>query len=242
MLLLAFLGLATCASTFLGGLFALRLKDQLHLVLGFSAGAVVAVAFLDLLPEALDIGKNYTPFSILTVTAIGFLVYLAIDRMVLLHGHNHDDTEHAEESKRGYFGAATLSVHSFLDGLGIGLAFQASPFVGFIVAAGVLSHDFSDGINTVNIVLKNNGDRRLAFRWLISDALAPLAGIAATLFFSMPAPYLALLLALFAGFFFYIGASDLIPESHHSHPVRWTTFSTILGVVVMYLIIHLAGA
>jgi len=236
--ILALLGLATCAATLLGGFFALRLRDKLHLVLGFSAGAVVAVAFFDLLPESLDLGARYGPTTILTITAIGFLIYLALDRMVLLHGHNH---EHTGDEPRGYFGAATLSLHSFFDGLGIGLAFQASPAIGFIVAAGVLTHDFSDGINTVSIVLKNSADRALAFRWLIFDALAPIAGIITTLFFTMPADKLALLLALFSGFFLYIGASDLIPESHHAHPVRWTTLSTILGVAVLYTVVRLAG-
>ena len=239
MFILALLGLATCSCTLLGGFFALRLRDHLHLVLGFSAGAVVGVALLGLLPEAIKLsGQTIDATTILTITAFGFLCYLAIDRIVLLHGHAH---EHADDLSRGYFGAAALSVHSFLDGLGIGLAFQASPSVGFIVAAAVLAHDFSDGINTVSIVLKNGGDRRLAFRWLISDAIAPIVGIAATLLFTVPGEKLALLLALFAGFFLYIGASDLIPESHHAHPVRWTTISTILGVATLYLIIRLAA-
>jgi len=240
MLTLALLGLATCTATLLGGFFALRLRDHLHLVLGFSAGAVVGVAFFDLMPEATRLSAgNFDISTILSITALGFLIYLVIDRAILMHGHSHD---HKDDLQRGYFGASALSFHSFLDGLGIGLAFQASPAIGFIVTAAVITHDFSDGINTVGIVLKNNGDRSLAFRWLIADALAPIAGIVATLFFTMPADKLSLLLALFAGFFLYIGASDLIPESHHAHPVRWTTISTVLGVAVLYVIIHLAGA
>lgn len=62
-------------------------------------------------------------------------------------------------SRRGDVGATSLSFHSFLDGVGIGLAFQVSATVGVVVAATVLIHDFSDGINTVNIVLKNTGNR-----------------------------------------------------------------------------------
>src|SRR4051812_47493885 len=99
MQILALLGLATAAATLLGGLFALRLKDQLHLILGFSAGAVVAVAFFDLLPESIHIGTAYDPSVLLSVAALGFLMYLALDRMVLLHGHSHD---HAEDAQRGY--------------------------------------------------------------------------------------------------------------------------------------------
>jgi zinc transporter ZupT len=58
-MLLALIAAAAFCATFAGGLFALRLRDKLHLVLGFSAGAVIAVAFFDLLPEALELGKAY---------------------------------------------------------------------------------------------------------------------------------------------------------------------------------------
>lgn len=236
--MLFLLALATAGATLLGGMFALRLKDQLHLILGFSAGAVVAVAFFDLLPEALELaGNTYSAATILSITALGFVLYLALDRTMLMHGHNHD---HEDDLHRGQFGAAALSFHSFLDGVGIGLAFQVSPAVGAVLAAAVLTHDFSDGINTVGIILKGGGDRSKAFRWLIVDAIAPVAGIIATLFFTVPALVLGPILALFAGFFLYIGASDLIPESHHAHPVYWTTVSTALGMLTLYVIIHLA--
>ena len=52
-MMLALLALATFSATLLGGLFALRFKDKLHLILGFSAGAVIGLAFFDLLPEAI---------------------------------------------------------------------------------------------------------------------------------------------------------------------------------------------
>jgi ZIP family zinc transporter len=230
--------IATFFSTLLGGLFALHLKDRLHLILGFSAGAIVGVAFFDMLPEALELaGKIYSASTILTITVIGFASYLVLDRFVLLHDHSEDN----HHSKRGNAGAGSLSFHSFLDGVGIGLAFQVSSTVGLIVAAAVLTHDFSDGINTVNFILKNKGSRKEALRWLFVDALAPVLGVISTLFFSVPEDKLGLLLALFSGFFLYIGASDLIPESYHSHPVKWTTVMTVVGMCVLYAVIQLAG-
>ena len=105
----------------------------------------------------------------------------------------------------------------------------------------VLTHDFSDGINTVNLILKNGGSRQQAFKWLAIDALAPVLGVLSTLFFSVSASTLGLLLALFAGFFLYIGASDLIPESHHNHPKLITTLMTVLGVLTLYVVVQLAG-
>jgi zinc transporter ZupT len=229
--------IATFFSTMFGGLFALRFKDQLHLILGFSAGAVIGVAFFDIMPEALELGsRTYSLFTIVAIMALGFAVYLIIDRLILLHGHVEED-----HLKKGNFGAGTLSIHSFLDGIGIGLAFKISTALGIIVALAVLAHDFSDGINTVNFVLKNQGNKSRAFRWLLADAIAPVIGVVLTLFFTVPAEKLGLLLALFSGFFLYIGASDLVPESHHAHPVKWTTIATLLGMAIMFVIIKLAS-
>ncbi|KKP87575.1 MAG: Permease [Parcubacteria group bacterium GW2011_GWC1_35_8] len=229
-------------STFLGGIFALRFKDKLHLILGFSAGAVIGVAFFDLLPEAIELGKiNFDISFITSIVALGFVAYTILDRFVFFHSHNSEEHEEQNINKRGILGAGSLSLHSFLDGAAVGLAFQVSSAVGAIVAIAVLVHDFSDGINTVNMVLKNSGTQKQAFKWLLIDAIAPVLGITSTLFFSVPESALGIILALFAGFFLYIGASDLLPESHHSHPTAWTTFATILGVAVLYGAIRLAG-
>lgn len=234
--MLSTFAIAAFLSTLLGGLFALHLKDRLHLILGFSAGAVVGVAFFDLIPEAIELGGAAHDASFLmTLVAIGFVVYMIIDRFVLPHGHE----EHSHG--RGRLGAGSLSLHSFLDGVGLGLAFKVSPEVGLVVALAVLAHDFSDGINTVGFILKNGGERRQAFTWLLADAAAPVLGVVATLFFSVSDVTLSLLLSLFAGFFLYIGASDLLPESHHAHPVAWTTVATVAGFVFMYSVILIAG-
>ena len=246
---LLLIAVATFVATFLGGLFALRFKDKLHLILGFSAGAVIAVAFFDLLPEALDLGQNYYSLNTVTgVVAVGFLVYLILDRLVFLHAHSHDEGHEHELSgpeerqiSRGILGASSLSIHSFLDGVAIGLAFQVSLAVGVIVAVAVLVHDFSDGINTVNLILKNKGESKRALHWLIVDAVAPVLGVVSTLSFSLPESSLAIILALFSGFFLYIGATDLIPESHHVHPKFLTTLMTLVGAGVLYTAIHLAS-
>lgn len=232
-MLLTIIAAAAFASTLAGGLLALKLRDKLHLVLGFSAGAVIGVAFFDLLPEAVDIGMKYHgPSQILAWTAAGFLFYLVLDRILSFHG----DTAH-----RGGFTASVLCIHSVLDGVAIGLAFQTSKAIGIIVAIAVLTHDFSDGINTMNIVLKNRGGRAEAFRWLLLDAAAPVLGIASTFFFTLSGDGFGVALALFGGFFLYIGASDLIPESYHAHPKFLTTAMTLVGAAVLYLAIYLIG-
>lgn len=229
------IALGAFVATFLGGLFALKFNDKLHLVLGFSAGAVIGVAFFDLLPESIEIAKNFfEPSTVTLFVAIGFGIYVVLDRAF----HTHD-IEHSSVHK-GKIGAGSFSVHSFLDGLAIGFAFHVSPAVGLVVALAVLAHDFSDGINTVSMILRHGGSKMQAFKWLLVDASAPVLGIIVSQFVSLPEKMLGIALALFCGFFLYIGASDLLPESHHNHPTRWTTVMTVLGMVTIYLAIKLA--
>jgi len=235
------LGLSAVLATSLGGAFALRREDRLHLVLGFSAGAVLGVALFDLLPESMELATTrYAPATVALAVGVGFFTFMLLNRVILLHPEV-DAAASASAHRRGAVGAASLSIHSFLDGVGIGLAFKVSPSVGLIVAAAVLAHDFSDGINTVAVVLKNRGQRGRAFRWLLVDALAPLLGVVSTYFYSLSQTQLGLVLALFCGFFLYIGAADLLPESHYRHPKRLTATLNVAGAALIWLTIHLAG-
>ena len=236
----------TFAATMLGGFFAMRFRDRLHLILGFSAGAVVAVALFDLLPEAMSFGAIYSPATISLFIAGGFLTYLVFDRLILIHPHDHgEEHEHdhdAEPPMRGIAGALTLSAHSFFDGVAIGVGFQASPVVGLVIAAAVIAHDFSDGINTVSFIIRSGGTWRKALPWLLVDAVAPVLGAMSTLVFRIPAANIGPVLAVFAGSFLYLGASDLIPESHHQHPRAATTIMTLLGAAVIFLAVRISGA
>lgn len=234
-----FVALLAVLSTLLGGLFAIRFKDKLHLILGFSAGAVIGVAFFDLIPESFNLAGGFYEYKVIaSLMALGFTVLLILDRAFSIHMHEEDCCEKPEH--KSPLSAVMLVLHSLLDGVAIGLSFKVSPAIGWTVALAVLAHDFSDGINTVSIIFKGKGENKAAVKWLIADALAPAVGVIATLFFVVSEPVLGVILAVFAGFFIYIGASDLIPESHHEHPTIWTTVMTVLGIVVLFAIIHLA--
>ncbi|HUY62803.1 MAG TPA: ZIP family metal transporter [Candidatus Paceibacterota bacterium] len=232
--------LAASIATFIGGSFALKFRDKLHLILGFSAGAVAGVALFDLLPEAIQLGTKYhSAETVALAVAAGLFGYLVLDRLIFLHSHDEDNGE--ANAPRGSFGALTLSAHSFLDGIAIGVGFQASAAVGMVVTVAVLTHDFSDGINTVNLVLRNGGPWRQAFRWLLVDAAAPVLGAASTLLVAIPDSAIGLILGIFVGTFLYLSSSDLIPESHHRHPRALTTVMTLFGAGLLYLVVHLAS-
>jgi ZIP family zinc transporter len=134
------------ASTGLGGLAALRFRDRLHLLLGFSSGAVIAVALLDIIPEvfATDSGSSYMPLA-----AIGFLAFFGLERYSALpRSREPVHAATAREQELGALSAAGLTFHSFLDGVAIGAGFQTSTRVGLLIALGIIVHDLSDGLNT----------------------------------------------------------------------------------------------
>ena len=230
------------AATMLGGVFAMRFRDRLHLILGFSAGAVVAVALFDLLPEAMTFGAAAGSATIALFIAAGFLAYLVFDRLILIHPHDHaGDGHHQAPQARGIAGALTLSAHSVFDGIAIGIGFQASPALGLVIAAAVIAHDFSDGINTVSFIVRGGSSWRAALPWLLADAFAPVVGAMSTLLFRIPEANIGPVLAVFAGTFLYLGASDLIPESQHQHPRAATTLMTLLGAAVIFFAVRIAG-
>jgi ZIP family zinc transporter len=227
-LLLILLGLAAAAATLVGGTVALRLSRRLHLILGFSAGAVMGVALLDLAPEALELSR--APAMAFAFMAAGFMAYLAADRALAASG-----------GRRGHLGAGSLTLHSLMDGLAIGLSFQVSAAAAAVVTLAVLAHDVSDGINTVNVSLAGSAGRLWARRWLMADAAAPIVGIFLSRLVTISPANLGLILAAFAGFFLCIGASELVPASHQRHPKAWTTVSTVLGCAVIWLVVRLAA-
>jgi zinc transporter ZupT len=238
------IALAAGCSTLLGGVLSFSLRDRLHLILGFTAGAVVGVALFDLLPEAYQLARASSVVRLTSLmSGAGFLFYLLLDRLTLLASLRSYAASSCEGTRpvRGILGALSLVAHSTCDGIAIGFAFQVSASIGTAVAAAVIAHDFSDGINTTNVILKNGGKTRQATYWLMTDALAPAVGIGSTFLVHLPQRAFAVVLAVFAGFFLYLGASDLVPESHHAHPKTFTTIATLLGAIVIYVTVSIAG-
>jgi ZIP family zinc transporter len=230
--LIYLLALITFASTMIGGLVAVKFRKVLQYFFAFSAGALIAITFFDVLPESLDIA-NAEALSVraLMIAVVGsFLFFSLVERFFLTH-HHHDDEEHGH--MMGPVGATGLIAHSFLDGAAIGIAFQANTKVGFIVALAVISHDFTDGINTVVIMLKNEQTVKSTRWFLFADAIAPVAGIFVASFFAINQSVLAVILAAFAGQFLYIGAANLLPETYRH--VAWKMAVTmIFGVLLIF--------
>jgi ZIP family zinc transporter len=217
----------TVLSTLAGGFVAFKLARELATAIALTGGVVVAVALFHVLPEAIEAVDD--PHRVGLLVGGGFLLFFLAERALVLHHRDDDEHVHAH-AQVGALGAAGLSVHSFVDGLGIGLAFGLSTETGLLVFVAVLAHDFADGLNTVGFVLRQSGDRKRALRWLGVDAAAPLLGAIVGSALTVSEASLGSLLAVYAGFFLFMGATDLLPHAHE-HPSAKRVALTLAGFV-----------
>lgn len=209
----------------------------MHRLLGFTAGVVIGVVAFDLLPEIFaSLGHGLSPRLAMVALVAGFLVFHIVEKSILIHHSQEHDYPAHRHPQVGMASALALAGHSFLDGLGIGLGFQVGTTVGIAVAIAVIAHDFSDGLNTVTLMLLNKNNRRKAIMMLFLDAIAPVIGAIVGTLINISEAGLTLYLSFFAGFLLYIGASEILPEAHSKHSSYITILLTILGAALMYVV------
>ena len=232
------LSVFTFASTFSGGVFAVRFKDRLHLIMGFTAGVLLGVVSFDIFPEIItrvnETGINAIEPMIALV--LGFLIFHIFEKVIVIHHAHEEDYATHKHPQVGIFSALALIGHSFMDGVGIGLGFQVSPAVGLLVAVAVIAHDFTDGMNTVTLMLHNKNSVKKSKQFLLFDSLAPVLGVLSTFLFIVPPHFLVWYLGFFAGFLLYIGVSDILPEAHSQHSSFKLIGLTIAGVILIFLV------
>ena len=181
--------------------------------LPFGAGALLAAAFLSMLPEALVHGSATTT---MLFALAGFLVFFVLERLAgWFHHHHHDDVHGAKDKIHVTMVVVGDTLHNAIDGMAIGAAFLINPGVGITTSLAIAAHEIPQEIGDFGILLgKGVKPRRVVLINLISAGstiimalltywLAGLAGFD-------PAPFMAIA----AGMFIYIAASDLIPEIH----------------------------
>ena len=236
------LAAATAVATALGGVIALRARDRLHLVLGLAAGLLLGLVAFDLLPEVFEMSS--TTFlgapSVSVALVGGFLLLHLYEKFFGSHepaesdyGHDHKHTANLT----GTVGALAMGLHVFLDGLALGVAFSIDEKLGIAVFVALLVHAFSDGLNTVAMLVKSNKWSKKGF-WLLGvDSVARISGAAIGSGLALSENSTALYLAAFSGIVIYIATSHILPEAHARHSSRWTLAATLAGVAIMWALV-----
>ncbi len=205
----------------------------------FAAGALLAAAFFDLLPEAIEALAEGAAFRWLLG---GLVLFFVLEHFLQWFHHHH---EHDNGSRP----TAPLiivgdSLHNFIDGLAIGAAFLISVPTGIVTTLAVAAHEIPQEVGDFGLLLKAGYSRAQVLKINVLSALMTVVG--ALLVFWLGTEHsvpLGELLAITAGMFIYIAASDLIPDIHKNAKGKLSNIAVILligGIVSVGLVTEVA--
>lgn len=217
-----------------------RRRQAILIAMPFGAGALLAAAFFDLLPEAFELGE---PRDLLLWALGGFLAFFVLERSVTWFHHHHDHEVGKQAGQRGLIVFGDL-MHNAIDGVAIGAAFLVNPALGFITTIAVSAHEIPKELGTFALLLSRGWKDKTVLLANIATAVATLvAAITVYLLGSDEKLPVAELLAATAGFFIYIAASDVIPDIHEQ-PRRIGMIQAVallIGVALVGWFITLLG-
>lgn len=217
-----------------------RRARAILIAMPFGAGALLAAAFFDLLPEAFELGNHRT---LLLWTLVGFLAFFVLERTATWFHHHHDHEGGKHASQRGLIVFGDL-MHNAIDGVAIGAAFLVNPALGFITTIAVSAHEIPKELGTFALLLSRGWKDKTVLLANVATAVATI--VAASVVYILGSDEklpVDVLLALTAGFFFYVAASDIIPDIHEQ-PRRIgmvQAVALLVGVVFVGTVVTLLG-
>ena len=208
-----------------------RVVRYSHYVNSFAAGLILGVAFFHLFPESLELSENALLYIFL-----GFLVFYLLESLMVLHSGSeiHFKGKRNPQHTKGMVMFSGLFFHSLLDGIIIGVGFEIDPKVGLLTSLGIILHEVPEGVTSFSLLIASIA-RNTALKMSIAVALATPLGALISLAFigGLSESTVGLLLAMAGGSFLYIGASDLIPETHEEKGVANAGF-LLLGILFLF--------
>lgn len=231
-------------------------------MLSLAAGALLATAFMHLLPEAFE--SQASAQELFTTLLVGLVFFFLLDKAELWHhghehhhGDSHDHHGHADAASHGHAHAhghapqagswAILtgdSVHAFGDGILIASAFMADLRLGIVASLAVLVHEVPHHMGDLVVLRQGSGNRRMALvKVSLAGAVTALGGILGYALVDKLYDYLPFFLIMASSSFIYVALADLIPQlqkrvtAHETvAQVAWLT----IGIAMVTLISGLA--
>ena len=252
--ILGFTLLGAVLSTLAGGLYLLlpqrwRERSVAHLI-SLATGTLLAVAFMDLLPEALKLAGHESTEEILGITLLGVLVFFVLEKALIWrhvhgvdqHGHVHHGHHHHGIKNAGPLVMVGDTFHNFLDGVLLTAAFVADPALGVATGIAIVTHEIPQEVGDFAIMLESGFSRLKTF---VLNGISSLAMVLGALLAWWELPllqgHLGHVLAFTAASFLYIAIADLIPSLHRGvklHETLMQMFWIGLGVLLVVLVHH----
>ena len=231
-LLLALLGSVVALA---GGVMFLAVKPWSRFLarhaVPFAAGVLLTVAMVGLLPETAEV-LGETAFGVVLVTFLGAYVF----EYLVCELHHHDEGGGHDGS---HVGAVSLvlvgdTIHNFIDGVAIAAAYLVNPGLGLITAISTFLHEVPHEMGDFGILLKAGWRRSRIFGINLVSALMTVVGAVGVFYLAESRELVGYLLAISAGMFLYLGASDFLPRADRDLPRGRAILILLLGVMLMY--------
>jgi zinc and cadmium transporter len=205
-----------------------------RLLLGFGAGFMLAVAFLAMIPHALEQQMGGAAWIV-----VGYLLVHVTQHVLTPHFHFGEETHHEAMIDRWVGTAALLGLllHTFFDGVAIASAFEVRTSLGLLVFLAVFVHKIPEGVTAASIMLVSGNSERSAIIAVVLLGASTLGGVLLT---SWLEPLARHGLAISAGVTIYVAASNLMPEVQKEKDLI-SGFAVFLGVAVYLLARALVG-
>jgi zinc and cadmium transporter len=206
------------------------LKDMSHKLVGFSVGVLLAVSFLHMLPEAIEMLDAHAVGG--TVLA-GIFIFFALEKAALWRHDHHEDSDHVCHSHQAAGPLIVIgdALHNFVDGVLIAAAFLQDPALGWATAIAVISHEIPQEVGDFMVLLAAGYSRMKALMLnLLSSLAAVVGGVVGWLTLSDASGIVPYVLALAASSFIYVAVADLVPFLHRQRkPVDFAIQFALLG-------------
>ncbi len=198
---------------------------SLSMLVSFATGVLLGVAFIHLLPHALDIEPNRDSSAVMTTVLVGIFVFFILEKaLIWRHAHHHGyDVAHEH---RGATAAGSLIIvgdtfHNFLDGILLTAAFVTDVHLGIATGFAIIAHEIPQELGDFAILINSGLSRTKAF---VLNGISSLAMVIGALLAwwgtEYVQPVLPYILAFTAAGFIYIAVADLIPTLHRGVRLR----------------------
>lgn len=225
--------LAAAVANLAGGLAvvrgARRSLEVIHLSLAFGAGFMLAVAVLEVAPQAIARGPNAPVYML-----FGYLAVHLAQHVLAPHFHFGEET-HRISPQQGMSALVGLLLHTFFDGVAIASGFLVSGQVGVLLFLAVFLHKLPEGVAVTSVMMAGGQGPRRAVAAAGLVGLATVAGVVLT---EVTTPLIEHGLAISAGVTLYVAASNLVPEFQARR--GWSMTAAFLGGAIVFFLTRMA--